>query len=259
MLGLEAFAAEFGWVAFAGAGAALAAGGFTKGVIGFALPLVALSTMGSFLPFEVAVALLILPTLVSNAFQSLRNGFGAAWLSLLKYRLLLAILMVMIALCAQLLTVLPPRALFALLGVAITVFGASQLVGFRLRFDPAHRTIVEAVVALVAGFFGGISGIWGPPVTMYLLALNTPKVEMVRVQSLSFFAGSLVLVAAHVRSGVLDAVTVPVSAWLVLPTMAAMFLGYRVQDRLDQEVFRRVTLVVLILAGLNLLRRSFQV
>ncbi len=259
MLGLEAFMTEFGWAALAGAGVALAAGGFTKGVVGFALPLVSLSAMGSFLPFEVAVALLILPTLVSNAFQSMRNGFGAAWQSLLKYRLLLTILMLMIALCAQLLTVLPSRALFALLGVAITVFGASQLLGFRLRFAPAHGTIVEVCVALVAGFFGGISGIWGPPVTMYLLALDTPKVEMVRVQSLSFFAGSLVLVGAHLRSGVLDAVTIPVSAWLVLPTMAAMFLGYRIQDRLDQEVFRRVTLAVLILAGLNLLRRSFEV
>ena len=31
--------------------------------------------------------------------------------------------------------------------------------------------------------------------------------------------------------------------------MAAMFLGYRVQDRLDQEIFRKVTLAVLILTG----------
>ena len=54
----------------------------------------------------------------------------------------------------------------------------------------------------------------------------------------------------------LNPVTLPASAWLVLPTMGAMFLGYRVQDRLDQEVFRRVTLAVLVLSGLNLLRRA---
>jgi uncharacterized protein len=29
-----------------------------------------------------------------------------------------------------------------------------------------------------------------------------------------------------------------------------------VQDRLDQEVFRRVTLIVLVVAGLNLVRRA---
>ena len=54
----------------------------------------------------------------------------------------------------------------------------------------------------------------------------------------------------------LDAVTAPMSAWLALPTLAAMFAGYLVQDRLDQERFRRVTLIVLVAAGLNLLRRA---
>jgi hypothetical protein len=35
-----------------------------------------------------------------------------------------------------------------------------------------------------------------------------------------------------------------------------MFAGYRVQDRLDQALFRKLTLAVLVLAGVNLLRRA---
>jgi len=35
-----------------------------------------------------------------------------------------------------------------------------------------------------------------------------------------------------------------------------MWVGFRVQDRLDQQVFRRVVLSVLIVAGLNLVRRG---
>jgi hypothetical protein len=94
---------------------------------------------------------------------------------------------------------------------------------------------------------------------MYLLAADTPKVEMVRVQSLSFLFGAIVLLGAHLRSGVLNEVTLPLSTWLVLPTAAAMFLGYGVQDRLDQALFRRITLFVLIVSGLNLVRRAFAV
>ena len=91
---------------------------------------------------------------------------------------------------------------------------------------------------------------------MYLLAVDLPKTEMVRVQSLSFLLGSAVLLVAHLHSGVLNAVTLPASCWMVLPTMLAMFVGYRVHDRLDQALFRRLTLVVLVLTGLNLLRRA---
>jgi uncharacterized membrane protein YfcA len=254
--GLEGFEAAFGMWAAIGAAAAMAAGGFAKGVVGFALPLIALSILGSFLPYKVAVALLVMPILVSNLFQSLRNGLGEAWGSFLRYFRFNLVLVVTIALAAQLVLGLPDRLLFALLGVAITAFGVSQFVGWRPRFPRHHRTLVETGVALVAGFFGGISGIWGPPIVLYLLATDVPKVEMVRVQSLSFLLGSMVLLAAHLRSGVLDAVTLPASIWLVLPTMAAMFVGYRVQDRLDQEVFRKVTLAVLVLTGLNLLRRA---
>jgi uncharacterized protein len=256
MTGLEGFVGEFGVVLLAAAALSMAAGGFAKGVVGFALPLIALSLMGSFLPYEVAVALLIVPTLVSNLTQALRGGTGAAWRSLLAFWRLIAVLMVTIALAAQLVVMLPQAVLFGLLGTAITAFGLSQLAGWRARFPAHHRAAVEVAVALVAGFFGGISGVWGPPIVMYLLSADLPKREMVRVQALCFLCGSVVLLAAHLRSGVLDAVTLPVSAWLVLPTMAAMVAGYRVHDRLDQALFRKVTLWILVLAGLNLLRRA---
>uniref|UniRef100_UPI0025BF8587 sulfite exporter TauE/SafE family protein n=1 Tax=Aquisalimonas sp. TaxID=1872621 RepID=UPI0025BF8587 len=237
-------------------GLAMAAGGFAKGVVGFALPLIALSGMGSFLPFEVAVALLILPTLVSNLFQGLRNGVAAARSSLMRYWRLILVLVVMIAIAAQLVVALPDWLLFALLGTFITGFGVLQLAGWQPRLRLKRRRFWEVATAFPAGFFGGISGIWGPPIVMYLLAAEVPKVEMVRVQALCFLAGSLVLFGAHLASGVLNPMTLPISAWLILPTLGAMFAGYLVQDRLDQEVFRRVTLVVLVLAGLNLLRRA---
>ena len=256
MLGLEGFIGAYGGWALVGAVFALASGGFAKGVVGFALPLIALSVAGSFVPYQVAVALLIVPTLVSNLFQALRHGLAPALGSLREFWRLNLILVVMIALSAQLVVALPDKVLFGILGVTVSAFGASQLAGWRPRFPMRHRALVETAVALVGGFFGGISGIWGPPLVMYLLAVGLPKTEMVRVQSLSFLLGSFVLLFAHLHSGVLNAVTLPASCWLVLPTMAAMFAGYRVHDRLDQELFRKVTLVVLVLTGLNLLRRA---
>ena len=69
-------------------------------------------------------------------------------------------------------------------------------------------------------------------------------------------AGAVVLLMSHLKSGVLNMQTVPLSLWLVVPAMIGMGIGLRVQDRLDQEKFRRATLAVLILAGLNLIRRG---
>lgn len=255
-MAFEPFLSAFGPAAALGAAFALTLGGLAKGIVGFALPLIALSGMGLFLPYEVAVALLIFPTLVSNLFQGLRNGIGEAWDSLVKFWRLNAILVVMIALSAQLVVVLPEEVLFGLLGVSITIFGLSQLAGWRPTLPAEGRRRWEVGAALVGGFFGGLSGIWGPPVVMYLLAADLPKIEMVRVQALCFLTGSFVMVAAHLASGVLNPVTAPIGLALVVPTLAAMFIGYMIQDRLDQALFRRITLGVLVVAGLNLLRRA---
>ncbi|MFO1208092.1 MAG: sulfite exporter TauE/SafE family protein [Amaricoccus sp.] len=256
LIGLDDLAAHYGTAAMLGAVAGMAAGGFAKGVVGFALPLIGLSVAGSFVPYDVAVALLIVPMLVSNLVQALRNGLPAALATLRRFWLMNLVLVVMIALSAQLVLALPDRALFAILGATVSAFALSQLAGWRPRFPTRHRARVEVGVALLGGFFGGLSGIWGPPIVMYLVACDLPKAESVRAQSLSFLLGSLVLFLAHLRTGVLNAETLPASAWMTVPTMAAMFLGYRVHDRLDQDRFRRVTLAVLVLTGLNLLRRA---
>ncbi len=54
----------------------------------------------------------------------------------------------------------------------------------------------------------------------------------------------------------LSAATLPFSAALVLPAMLGQWVGYAVQDRLDQAPFRRWTQIMLILTGLNLMRRG---
>ena len=52
--------------------------GFVKGAVGFAMPMILISGLGSILPAELALAALILPTLVTNGMQALRQGTGAA-------------------------------------------------------------------------------------------------------------------------------------------------------------------------------------
>ena len=53
--------------------------GLVKGVVGFALPMVMISILGSVVSPELALAGLILPTLVTNGQQALRQGTSAAW------------------------------------------------------------------------------------------------------------------------------------------------------------------------------------
>lgn len=230
--------------------------GFVKGAVGFAMPMIMVSGFASVLSPELALAGLILPTLATNLAQGFRDGLRAAWAAFAGYWRLNLLIMGIILFSAQLVIVLPQRVLLAMLGAPVLAYALSQLLGWQLRIAPGRRRVAELATGVVSGFFGGFSGIWGPPVIAFLTSLDLPRREHVRVQGVCYLAGSVFLLAAHLRSGVLNGATLPFSAALLVPAFLGLWAGRAVQDRLDQQVFRRATLVVLAVAGANLLRRA---
>ncbi|MCO4847953.1 MAG: sulfite exporter TauE/SafE family protein [Yoonia sp.] len=229
--------------------------GLVKGMVGFGMPMIMISGMSTVLSPELALAGLILPTLVSNAMQAFRHGIAAAWASVCRFRLFLVVAGVVLIGSAQLVTVLPPAVLFLFIGVSVAGFALMQLVGWQPKVS-GDVPWVEAVVGAFAGFTGGLSGIWGPPTVAYLTATNTPKADQVRVQGVIYGLGAVALFIAHAQSGIVRAETIPFSVILVIPAVIGMRLGFRYQDRIAQAMFKRLTLVVLLVAGLNLIRRG---
>jgi len=240
------FAVAFGIACFAG---------LVKGLVGFAMPMLLISGLGVFLPPNVALAGLILPTLATNGLQAMRQGPRAAWASVRQFRVFLSVGLVFLLLSAQMVSVLSSQMLLLLIGAPVTVLALLQLLGWRLPLrGPSPR--VEALIGGFAGFIGGVSGVWGPPTVAYLTALNTPKADQMRVQGVIYGLGAVALLGAHIGSGVMRAQTLPLSVALVVPAVLGMWVGGVMQDRIDQATFRRATLIVLLLAGLNLIRRA---
>ncbi|ORE93488.1 hypothetical protein ATO13_12461 [Stappia sp. 22II-S9-Z10] len=230
--------------------------GFVKGAVGFAMPMVMISGIGSLVAPELALAALILPTLIANTAQALRGGLDAAVAAARAHWPYVAIVAVFIVFSAQLVNLLPARVLFLAIGVPVTLFAVLQLGGRRIRLSGHHQTALSVGLGIVAGLIGGVSGVWGPPTVIYLTSLDTPKDEQLRVQGIVYGIGAVMLTLAHIGSGVLNAATLPLSALLVVPAMIGMRIGMGVSGRMDQNRFRQATLAVLVIAGLNLVRRG---
>lgn len=230
--------------------------GFVKGAVGFAMPMVMISAFSSFLTPDLALAGLILPTLVTNLSQAFRQGAAAAWATTRTYRRFVIATVVFIAISAQFVHALPQALFLMLLGAPITAFAAVQLAGRSLAIPLRHRRAAETGLGVIGGLYGGVSGVWGPPLLVYLLSIGADKQEMVRAQGVVFLIGAMALCAAHLQSGLLHAQTLSFSAALVVPAMLGLMVGYAVQDRLDQRRFRWWTQVLLVLAGMNLMRRA---
>ena len=230
--------------------------GIIKGMVGFAMPMVMVSGLGSIVGAEWALAGLILPTVLTNLWQSLRQGRAAAWASVKRFRVFLICGGITLLISAQLVRVLPAHVLLLMIGVPVVIFALIQLFGIKVKLPEDGHHGVEAGIGSFAGFIGGMSGIWGPPTVMYLTAINTPKQDQIRIQGVIYGLGAVMLLGAHIGSGVMRAETLPFSIALLVPALAGTWLGFKVQDRIDQHAFRKATLVILMIAGLNLIRRG---
>jgi uncharacterized membrane protein YfcA len=229
--------------------------GAVKGIVGFAMPTVMISGLSTFLAPELALAALIIPTLLSNLWQALRQGIAAAVQTVKLFKIYVICCLGILVLSAQMVRVLPQAALFLVIGVPVAGFALLQLVGWRGRLE-GQSPLWEAAVGSFAGFMGGLSGVWGPPTVAYLTAIGTQKQDQIRAQGTIFGLGSLALLGAHLQSGVLRAETLPFSIAMVVPALVGMGVGLWVQDRIDQAAFRKATLAVLLVAGINLVRRG---
>lgn len=230
--------------------------GFVKGAVGFAMPLIMISLIGTLLEPQLAVAAIILPIAASNVLQTLRTGIAPAVDAAREHWRYVVIVCAAILAFGQLLPAIDARAFALILGVPVTVLAVVQLVGWRPRIPPGRRRLAEVVAGLISGALGGLAGTWGPPTVLYLLALEVPKQRSVLVQGVIYGTGSFALLAAHLISGVLNRDTAPFSAALLVPGLVGMWIGFKVQDRLDAALFRKATLAVLTVAGLNLIRRG---
>jgi len=242
-----AFAAAFGVTLVAG---------FVKGAIGFAMPLVMISGLSMFLDPLVAVAGIILPIVMSNILQVMRFSWSEAAAAVREFWRYIVIVCLTIVVVAQFVTQIPTQILYLVLGIPVVVLSLVQLIGVRFRIAPAWRRPSEWGVGFLSGAIGGLTGTWGPPTVLYLIALETPKAKQLLVQGVVYGLGSVSLLAGHLQSGVLNAVTLPWSAALLVPAFLGMRVGFWMSDRMDPDAFRRATLVVLVIAGANLVRRG---
>jgi len=230
--------------------------GVVKGAIGFALPLLFLTGLSLVLPIQTVVALIAIPALVTNLLQAQYSGLSVALRTLREFWILCATLFVVTLLSTRLVGVLPAQTLILVLGVGALALTLLQIVGRPRRIPRRVRPYVELAYGGAGGFFGGLAGLWGATILTYFLALRLDKEKFVTVTGVAWLAGSVPYVAGHAQQGVL---TAPLAAWsaaALIPTLGGMWIGRRVQNRVNQVLFRRAVLFVMVISTLNLIRRG---
>lgn len=229
--------------------------GTVKGLIGIGLPLIAIPALSFFIGVPHAIAVLSLPILVTNGYQA----FGSPELpgAARRFWPLLVTLVAGALVGANLLVKLDERTLFTVLGGAVVAFGVLNLANPRFVVPPRAERWLQVPIGIGAGLLGGLSNFFGPPIIVFLVALRLPREAFVATVGLAFFVGAVPLYLMLAALDVYGWGELLASLAAIVPVLAGVRLGARLRQRVPQESFRLLVLGLLILIGLNLLRRAW--
>jgi len=236
------------------AAAAVMAAAFVKGSIGFGFPVLGTPLLSLVLDVKSAVAVLIIPNIIMDGLQFIRNGAPAAVVR--RFAVLLIFGAVGTVVGTRLLVVVSSRAAALVLGVFLLVFALLSVVGLTLRVPPRWEPWLSPVAGLVAGVVGGISNVPGTPLVIYFHALGLDKREFLSSVAYTFVIYKVIQLGAVVYFGMLSPILLGYSLALAVAALATFALGLKVQDRLEQQTFRRALLGFLCLLGIWLVARN---
>ena len=230
--------------------AAFLLAGFIKGVIGLGLPTVSMSLLAVTMPPGRALAIIIVPAIVTNIWQT----FVGPYLRDIIRRLwpLMAGTVIGIWLNGGLLT--GPYAPYGtvVLGVLLVVYAIVGLNRFSFKVARHNEKWIGGIVGLVTGVISAATGVQVIPSMPFMQAIGMERDELVQALGVFFTTATVALAFNITAAGLLTSATALPGAVAMAASFAGMFTGQAVRTRMQPELFRRWFLISMILLGLYL-------
>jgi len=246
--------AEFGFGIIAWCAFALFLAGVVKGILGIGIPVVSVSLLSLVITIPTAITLLPVPMLLSNLWQSLTSGQLRN--TFRRFGLLIGAVVVGTFLGSRALVELDQRTLMGIVGAAVLVFALSAHFPRYMRLGPRGERLLGPPIGFFAGVLGGMTTFFGPPLIMFLFALNLDKDEFVGTISTIYLCASIPLAVALGIFGFMNLEGYLWSAAAAVPLLLGVFIGQCLRSRISQSAFRRGLLLLLFVVGVRLIYRA---
>jgi uncharacterized protein len=226
------------------------AAGFVKGVVGLGLPTVSMGLLAVNMAPGRAIAIVIVPAIVTNIWQT----FSGPYLRDILRRLWPLMIGTVIGCWLNAGALTGPHARYGtlVLGVLLVVYAVIGLKKFQFRVAPQNEKWVGGVVGVVTGVISASTGVQVIPSMPFMQAIGMEKDELVQALGVFFTVATVMLSVNLTTSGLLTASTALPGAIAMACSFAGMFIGQAVRTRMPADAFRRWFLIAMIFLGVYL-------
>jgi uncharacterized membrane protein YfcA len=225
--------------------------GFVKGTLGLGLPTVAMGLLATTMAPGQAIAIVIVPAIVTNIWQTfvgpyLRDIIRRLWPLMLGT-------VAGIWINAGLLT--GPYAAYGtvVLGVLLVIYAIVGLNRFSFKVARRDEKWIGGIVGVVTGLISAATGVQVIPSMPFMQAIGMEKDELVQALGVFFTTATLALAFNVTAGGLLTPANAVPGAVAMAFAFAGMYIGQSVRSKMPAEAFRRWFLIAMILLGFYLI------
>jgi len=229
-------------------------GGAVKGALGLGMPVVALPILAPLIGLKSAVAVMVLPSILSNIWQALA-GPALGELARRLWPFLLAS-QVGIWIGVGVLADADTDALEMVLGGMLAAYSAFALLTPQLPPPGRRERWMSPLAGGTGGMLFGMTGLFIVPGILYLQTLGLGRDRFVQALGLTFLTISTGLAVALGNHGLVSSEVITLSAGAVIPAFAGLWLGQRVRNRISEALFRRIFFVALLVVGVTMIAKA---
>jgi uncharacterized membrane protein YfcA len=230
--------------------AAFLLAGFIKGVIGLGLPTVSMGLLAVTMPPSQALAIVIVPAIVTNIWQT----FVGPYLRDIIIRLWPLMLGTAfgIWLNGDMLTGPYARYGTIILGILLAIYAVIGLGKFKFSVAPSNEKWVGGIVGVITGVISAATGVQVVPSMPFMQSIGMEKDELVQALGVYFTVATLALAFNLTSAGLFSAATALPGMIALAASFAGMFIGQAVRTRMEPDTFRRWFLIAMIFLGIYL-------
>ena len=228
--------------------------GTVKGIVGFGLPLVSITLLTPLYGLVDAIAVMVLPAMVTNFWQALNGGrFTSLWKRLWPLYLSGAVSTVIATSALVQIDVQWPT---VLLGSVILAYSLVGLTAWQPAEPGRRETWLSPATGVVTGLITGLTGVLVFPLTIYFQALNLDRRALFQAMGIYLLMANVALALVFGWQSAFPEEITQLALIGIVAGFVGMALGQRNQAHLSAQQFKRVFFCSLAVVGAYIFLRA---
>ena len=228
--------------------------GTVKGIVGFGLPLVSITLLTPLYGLVDAIAVMVLPAMVTNFWQALNGGrFTSLWKRVWPLYLSGAVSTVIATSALVQIDVQWPT---VLLGSVILAYSLVGLTAWQPAEPGRRETWLSPATGVVTGLITGLTGVLVFPLTIYFQALNLDRRALFQAMGIYLLMANVALALVFGWQSAFPEEITQLALIGIVAGFVGMALGQRIQAHLSAQQFKRVFFCSLAVVGAYIFLRA---